>query len=141
MRIHSDILTVADVYDAVSDLPGVYVTVSENGSRTHRKGFEVSLEGNGYARNTGSYGSDRSTPGATWDEWGVFLARLFDVDPRALPGSVKYPVYVDAGDFHRKTATRFADLTLPEDTHKRHTWEYSAGLITCKKCTATQNRG
>lgn len=88
MRIHSDTLSVIDIYDAVSDLPGVYVTVSEHGSRARRKSFEVSLEGNGYARKTGFYGSDRSTRGATWDEWGVFLARLFDVDPRAFAGSV-----------------------------------------------------
>lgn len=137
MRIHSNYLKLSDVYAATADLPGVYATVSEHGSRSHARAFEVQLTGNGYARNTGTGGADSYETGATWDEWGVFLARLFNLDANALCGSVKYPVYRDGYNFHRQTMDRFESLDLPDDTHKRHTWAYRRpGFWACKKCSA-----
>lgn len=140
MRIHSDYLKLSDFHDATSfELVGVYATVSEHGSRSHARAFEVSLEGNGYRKNTGKYGAGEEF-GATWDEWGVFLARLFDIDANAVAGAVKHPVYRDGYDFHAKTADRFVDLELPEDTHKRHNWKATGriGHRACTKCTAEQ---
>ena len=139
MRIHSNTLTSEQVWKASHDLPGVYVHVSEHGSRSHERAFEVRMEGNGYARNTGKYGADQYETGATWDEWGVFLARLFNLDANALSGSVKYPTYANAADFHRQTFNRFASLSMPEDTHKRHNFKYAGpGSRTweCSKCSA-----
>jgi len=140
MRIHTNTLTLADIHAAVNNLPSVYVTVSRHGSRSHDHAFEVSLEGNGYARNTGNHGADDYEKGATWDEWGVFLAHLFAKDADAMCGSAKYPVYRDAADFHYQTADRFADPEsgLPDDTHKRHNWTGGRGVRTCTKCSAEQ---
>lgn len=138
MRIHSNYLTMGDIIGATKGLPNVFVNVTEHGSRTHARAFEVRLEGNGYARNTGKSGADSYETGATWDEWGVFLARLFNLDANALCGTVKYPVYENGYDFHQKTMDRFEALELPTDTHKRHTWDYrpEIGGAHCKKCTA-----
>lgn len=139
MRIHSDILTTLDIYDAVNGLPGVYVDVTEHGSRTHAAAFEVSLEGNGYAKNTGKYGADSYVNGATWDEWGVFLARLFELDPNARCGSAKYPTYRDGHDFHAQTGDRFAELELPADTHRQHNFQsFAPGQTKCTKCSAVK---
>lgn len=140
MRIHSNTLTHNAIWRATNGLSGVYATVTEHGSHSHARAFEVSLEGNGYRKNTGTSGAGEEI-GATWDEWGVFLARLFEIDPHALCGSVKNPVYKDAASFHYRTGTRFADLDMPEDTHKRHNWHYDgpgAGSWSCTKCTATK---
>lgn len=138
MRIHSNYLTMSDITQATKDLPGVDAYVHQHGSRTHANAFEVRLTGNGYPRNTGTHGADFYEIGATWDEWGTFLARLFNLDANALCGTVKYPIYKDGYDFHRKTMDRFESLDLPGDTHKRHTWEYllAGGFWACKKCSA-----
>lgn len=135
MRLHSDIITITDVYAVTKDLPGVYVTASEHGSRSKARAFEVSLEGNGYLKNTGQYGAGDEY-GATWDEWGVFIARLFEIDPNAFWGTAKHPVYANASEFHGMTADRFVSGQMPEDTHKRHTWDWNRGEATCKRCTA-----
>lgn len=135
MRIHTNVLTVSDVYRATKGLPGVLVTASQHGSRTHERAIEVSLEGNGYRKNTGKHGASDEF-GATWDEWGVFIAALYEVDPQAVFGTVKYPVYPNAYEFHGMYQDRFAD-GLPEDTHKRHSWEMMNRLDQrCKKCSA-----
>lgn len=147
MRIHSDILSPRDIYSAprgtdlsqgygCHTLPGVHADVTAHGSRSHLQAFELRLEGNGYARNTGTRGADAYETGATWDEWGVVIARIFAIDPNAVFGSVKHPVYRDAEHFHRVTAGRFESLDLPSDTHKRHNWDHSLNVSTCTKCSA-----
>ena len=138
MRLHTDTLTAADVYAATAHLPGVYATVTEHGSRSRKRAFEVRLEGNGYPRNSGRYGSDSAEQGATWDEWGSFFAALFAIDPDMLCGSAAHPAYRDAQHFHAVTAGRFEAKpgTLPTDTHKRHTWEWDRMIGFCKKCSA-----
>ena len=135
MRVHSNTLEYADIYRATKDLPGVYVTASQHGSRSHARAFEVSLEGNGFHKNSGTGGASYEF-GATWDEWGAFIAAIYEVDPGALFGSVKYPVYPNAYEFHGMYQDRFAN-GLPADTHKRHTWEITNRLDRkCKKCSA-----
>lgn len=148
MRLHTDKITAADIHQATKHLPGVYAHITLHGSRSRDRAYEVRLEGNGYARNTGFYGANRTDEtGATWDEWGAFLAYLYEIDPTAFWGSKKYPAYADANDYHFKTGGRFKDQpgVLPEDTHKRHTWDYSGEVMTgtyrvhtCKKCSAVQ---
>lgn len=144
MRVHSKIITIRDIHRATENLPGVYASVSEHGSRTHGTAFEVSLEGNGYARNTGNRGAahpiyDEAPKGATWDEWGAFLAALYQVDPDAVWGSVKRPVYRNENHFDHVTNSRFTEAPghLPKDTHKRHNWQFTIPREQeCSKCSA-----
>lgn len=141
MRLHSDIITLKDLNSPLltQGLPGVKVFVTPHGSRSRERAYEVRLEGNG-----GIVGHRRINnpldpygPNATWDEWGVVIARLFDIDPASFWGGAKRPVYSDEWDYHYQTAHRFSDLALPEDTHKRHHWEYkSPRQFACKKCSA-----
>lgn len=142
MRLHTDLIKIADVYAAAKNLPGVYITVTEHRSRSRDRAFEISLEGNGYRKNTGSYGAS-DVYGATWDEWGVVIARLYALDPDAFWGSAKYQVYQDQDDFNWQTAFRFENHeNLPEDTHKRHTWRPTGivGKSECAKCSAIRKR-
>lgn len=138
MRIHSDILAADDIHAATRDLPGVYVTASRHGSRARQRAFDVSLEGNGRRKNSGRYGAAEDF-GATWDEWGVVMARLFDIDPDAFWGTAKSPTYADAEDFHRATGERFRALSLPADTHKQHRWDIAGDrYFSCLTCSATR---
>lgn len=156
MRIHSNVLQFTDIRRAHDGLAGVYATVSQHGSRSHARSFEVSLEGNGYARNTGRYGADQSgDSAATWDEWGVFLGRLYVLDPEMIVGTPKNPIYSGAEHFNWSTGNRFAptatlrhddslsvayvtqDVQLPADTHKRHAWNYAEVNVTGRYSVST----
>lgn len=140
MRIHTDHLTLSNLYSREMYEWGVYIHVTEHGSRSHVRAFEVSLEGNGYRKNTGTSGAGDEY-GATWDEWGVFLARLFDLDKDMVCGSVKNPVYNGVDDFDRQTDYRFVLGQMPEDTHRRHNWKFErVGVFACTKCTARRAR-
>lgn len=144
MRIHTNLITVADIYAATHNLPGVTVTATPHGSRSHARAFEVRLEGNGSHRNSGQYGADTAEKAATWDEWGAFIAALYEVDPDALWGSQKYQVYSNRTHYHYLTNQRFIEDAdpghLPSDTHKRHNWQWGAGGAECTKCSAYQHR-
>lgn len=143
MRIHTDTLTHDDLTDAAR-AAGVSLNKStQHGSRRRARAFEVLLEGSGTRGNSGWYGAaDRQA--ATWDEWGVFLAVLFDRDTLAtIPG-----VYENAEHFHWVTGNRFDALTMPADTHKRHSFRYdgtsatgSYSVSNCTRCTAITRRG
>lgn len=145
MRIHSDTLTPADVYAAARAAgPGVGVTVTRHGSRSRSHALDVKLTGTSSRRpNSGNGGRFRDDdPGApyahaaTWDEWGMFLARLFDVDPAArcwaYPGG--------RVDFDAVTRGRFDTLT-PDEQHRLHRWDFDRGarVLTCA-CGAEQGR-
>lgn len=84
MKIYSHTLTAQDVHHAVNGIDHVWI--DDSGvrcftARDGRKGFEVYLEGYGdrhtRARNL------REGKAATWDDWGVFIERLFKIDPNA----------------------------------------------------------
>lgn len=152
MRIHSDILTEQQIRDAVAEVPGVSVyRITPHGSRSRKRAFEVFLTGHG--RNGGQYGNlDGHT--ASWDDWGMVLARLYMLDreltiPRA---------YVDLEHFRQVTVDRFLDEELivngrwvlvvddPDPVHHHHRWLYGApGYFYCKgsrniDCTAELRR-
>lgn len=132
MRIHTDSLISTRVIDAARGLP-IRLTLTEHQSRTHARAFEISLSGTSNRPNT----SGRESA-ATWDEWGMFLARLFSLDPMMRAGgSAARPIYADAYDFHRKTCDRFVNLT-PADQHKTHRWQYNreTGTAMCRTCEA-----
>lgn len=135
MRIHTDTLTASDIYQTVANLPGVYVEVMPHGSRARKQAYEIRLTGTSTRRTM-----DNQDQAATWDEWGVFFARLFDADRDALAGSVKYPAYDGATDYHRKTGRRFLSGNMPADTHQQHRWEFEGGVLACTKCSATRPR-
>lgn len=123
MRIHSDTLTRESLGGMLADLPGVYFDhISTHGSRKRRRGLEVRLIGNSPYWNMA--GTDKA---ATWDEWGVFMARVFDADPFALIGGETEVA------FNLRTNYRFDADGLPEDTHPRHTWGERGK---CTKCSA-----
>jgi hypothetical protein len=62
------------------------VKLERHGSRSRDHAFDVKLEGESRRRpNGGSSGVEYGSGyAATWDQWGVFLAVLFDLDPNAL---------------------------------------------------------
>ena len=139
MRIHSDILTEQDIFKATqaTGMENVNGDVSTHGSRSRARALNVLLTGNSTSRpNSGKHGAQNDDYAATWDEWGIFLNALYEIDPNLVT-----PYYADAYDFHRKTNDRFTDL-LWENQCKRHNWEYSPtmGGHTCKKCNARQVR-
>lgn len=125
MRIHTDVFRADKVRDALHAeitagriAPSVtFKTLQEHASRTHSTGIEIQLEaweklpgdGRRYG-NSGSYGAgEHYAP--TYDEWGWLLSALYRLDPRMLVGSMKYPLYTDATDFHERTGyTYHADL-------------------------------
>ena len=139
MRIHSDILTLDDLCDAVKKLDGVYLhEYSEHNSRTANMAFEVKLAGNSSHRMQ----SDRDTHSATWDEWGAFIGAIFARDNDAVFGpSRKNAIYNGVAEFDYTTAHRFEDGSgeLPADTHKQHRWNYNGYNLECAKCSAKRN--
>ena len=139
MRLNTNHIEYADFALAVRELPGVKVTATEHGSRSHARAFDVRLEGNG----TRAGYATKNHVGATWDEWGAFIAALYVIDPKALWGTPKSPVYLDSRDFHSATGWRFEPTPgiLPEDTHKRHRWLYlSPRVFQCAKCSAVNDQ-
>jgi hypothetical protein len=108
-----------------------FVNFSAHGSRTMPFAFEIQLgtydkhslpagytDQNGQKlnvrryKNTGSrgasseyYGSCGAVWSATWDEWGWFIAKVFQLDPDAYWAGH----YSSSADFHRKTGRKFDD--------------------------------
>lgn len=145
MRFHTDTLTESDVYMAADELPGVRVTVMELGSRSRARAFEVKLTGTSNRRvnpgtSDGSYWGVGRDHAATWDEWGIFIANLFDMDNNMFAGTAKHPVYANIYDFHHQTGERFYNLTA-EQQHKNHRWDYDMtnGEHACQ-CGAVRRR-
>jgi len=148
MRIHTNLTSEAmHVALRQSGAPISFHTLTEHGSRTHARAFDVRLEGTGGASNTGLYGAGDYS-GATWDEWGAFFGALFELSPSTRAGgSAARPVYANADDYHFQTGDRFHFVAgrghLPADTHPRHRWVYlgtpgdrGVGDSECSKCSA-----
>ncbi len=99
MRLHSNILTARDIYEATP--ADVIATVTTHGSRKRASAFEISLAGFGERhtrkKNSGQYGAG-DEKAATWDDWGVVLARLFEIDP-----NMTATYYKDRADFYEQT--------------------------------------
>lgn len=119
MRFHTNSINAAEIHRALTDTglhaEGVRVALCEvHNSRSHRVGFEITLRAepgrdrNGRARRnpaSGVYGFAQSfEKAATYDEWGIFMARLFEMEPDAKWSGA----YKDASDFHKKTRYEFA---------------------------------
>lgn len=135
MRIHTDTLTAHDIVRSaaargMSDVRaertiGVHASLTMHRSLSRRHAFDVRLTGTSSRRPNGwdpQWWDD--VHAATWDEWGMFLATLFDLDPNAIVGSVKHPIYAGREHFHAVTRGRFKMLTADQQ-HGRagHRWD------------------
>lgn len=138
MRLHTDTLTRTEIREAARVAGhGVHVQIIDHGSRKRDHAFEVTLTGTSNRRpNSGTSRNDNGdTYAATWDEWGMFFASLYKIDPDMIAGAA----YADAGDFHYKTGSRFEILT-PAYQHSSHRWQF-AGIARereCASCEAVQ---
>lgn len=117
MRIHTADETIAIANQALRHakaetlIPShVYIDVLiQRASRTRAYAAEVHLAASHkspgdrrrYA-NTGHNGADRGTFAASYDEWGHFLAALFELDPAAVAGP-----YKSRDDFHAQTRNAY----------------------------------
>ena len=120
MRLHTD-LTAAEVRHLTPQAKAAVLIdgMTEHRSRTGKaRGLEVKLTGtSNRARNDGS-----GEAAATWDEWGIFLAALYEADPGMIVGgSLERAIYRDGDDFHWKTGDRYRTLT-GADQHRQHRW-------------------
>lgn len=89
MKIYSDKLTNTDLRHALPEgvsfqdtfrRPGWYEPFRGFKPRRHfERGYEVFLSGS--SRYNSAH--DRYEKAATWDEWGIFIAALFEIDPEA----------------------------------------------------------
>lgn len=131
MRLHTDTISESDVYAAARTARVDLVGFSRHGSRKRDHAFEVKLEGESCRRpNHGKAGWDSDYGyAATWDQWGVFIATLFSVDPDAIIG-----MYPTRNAFDAFTRYRFDADSFPSDYHGDHSWNGS----TCRKCSAGQ---
>lgn len=171
MRIHTNDLQAVRtaIHAAANGLPGVYVTLSEHGSRKRAGAVELSLEGTSTRKkNTGQRGASADYA-ATWDEWGVVLQAAFNADADATSD-----YYASLEDYQHQTGSRFVGGTvqdtlpdgrlevrwpggvvtvvdagtripsamLPEDTHQDHRWDYRPGqdATPCTRCSAVKRR-
>lgn len=128
MRIHTD-LHAYDVGQIVRDAKcGAWANVlTDHGTRTAKRGaVELQLAGTSNRPN-----ASNTENAATWDEWGIVLAAIFEADPTAIMGSAKRPVYADRDDYHWKTGDRFRSLTSSSDDlyHANHYWRWDAGIM------------
>lgn len=134
MRIHSDTLTIQNVYEAARHARAD-LQVTEHGSRKRSHAFNVTLTGESRRRpNSGKRGAGDEYA-ATWDQWGVFLSFLYNIDPLMVT-----PYYEDSEHFDTRTASRFdVPGQWPSDVHGDHTFRYNGvpGQQDCTKCTAT----
>lgn len=140
MRIHANTLTTSEIYKAARIARVEVEHLTEHGSRKRAHAFEVKLSGESRRRpnNNGAHGDVFA---ATWDQWGVFLACLFDADNEITIPSA----YEDRENFQFKTDARFVkigggwDNYWPADAHGDHTFRYAGIPYTqsCTKCSAT----
>lgn len=98
MKIWADNLTTDDLYATLPD--GVYLEhVEIKNPRKRARGWDVHLTtDHGRYANSGQWGASHEKA-ASWDEWGVWIARLFEIDPGA---AMTY--YTGRDDFYAKTA-------------------------------------
>lgn len=137
MKIHLNHPTPWDLLTTARQLAGVsHARIERSGSKTRHCKFDVILEGeSGRRTNQRWYSGEQGVEAATWDQWGIYLAVIFDADPEA-----KTDYYADAEDFHTQTGGRFdrdcvnADgydgfvlsQSSPDYKITAHRWQYDA---------------
>jgi hypothetical protein len=76
MKLHSDILTKEDIYEAAKIASVTVWDVREFKARVRKTGWEIFLSGSSSHRSQAT-----QQPAATWDEHGLFMADLYKRDP------------------------------------------------------------
>lgn len=78
MKIHSDILTVDHMQTAAkaARVSVVWPMFKPGGSQSRKNSFVVHLSGS--SRYRAGFAGNNGLQAATWDEWGMFLAALFE---------------------------------------------------------------
>ena len=136
MRFHTDKITYADLYKAAK-LADVYIeTATLHRSKKREHAFEISLRGNS-RRRPNFYNGDGQYA-ATWDQWGVFMGYLFDIDKEMILGRGE-----DYERFTFRTVGRFDlwwDEPIPFPLDHDHVFRYDGRprMQACKKCGAIQ---
>ena len=124
MKIHSDIIEYTDLARATIEptrIKDVYVEAQRVGSRKRGHGFNVTLYSTDETRphkNSGKYGADTGNynKSVSWDDWGIWMDRLFELDPNAIIG-----IYDGRDDFYRQTWRVRAYI---REEYKPHTKRY-----------------
>jgi hypothetical protein len=112
MRIHSDVLTSIDLFEAAR-VSHTDMTYTFHGSRIRTRSVDVHLTGASRRRPGRAHYYYSDEYAATWDQWGVFLSMLFDRDPSMLCGpGPKRAVYRSRDDFHWQTDHRFRSVGI-----------------------------
>ena len=135
VRLHSSFLETSDLRRAARVAGVGFTRLNLKGSRSRDHAFDFILTGHSPRRQ--NFGGEDYA--ATYDEWGVLLGVLFDLDPTAVvPG-----VYQSGEHFHWATTDRYRE-GMPADTHPQHKWEWAGDVVTgsyrmhhCTKCSAT----
>jgi hypothetical protein len=126
MIIHSDVFTYRHFEDAAAYAGVKIVDIELAGSRSRDRAWKFYLSGS----SNFNPGFGRTYPNgekaATWDEWGIFFARLFMIDPNAHCGKHGYQ---GEDHYHWRTGDRFRTLH-PRHQHKRHKWGLGRANVT-----------
>lgn len=106
MKVYSDSLTYDDLIGSLPDRVHLDECVAIKRSRVRQHGWTIQLSGTSTRhRNSGVYGAATwKAPPATYDEHGIWMARLYDIDPKA-----RIACYRDAKDFRLSTKGRFEE--------------------------------
>lgn len=130
MKLHTNTLTPYTIYQAIpegcrlalfTDKNGNYTDIEQAGSRSHDRSYTMRLSGSSpYAM---QHISDNDKA-ATWDEWGIFIANLFKLDPDAKIGA-----YKTHADFIDQTTREHERITsYRPDLAKWHTAPWLAEI-------------
>lgn len=147
MKIHTDRLTMSDLFDAAKIARVEFDRLDQKGSRSRARAFDFTLTGESRRRPNNRGQGDPDAYAATWDQWGVFLAVLFDRDDErtfepSQPMSCTY--YADRAEFIYRTNARFTkigggwDNHWPHDEHGDHRFKFAGTPFeqSCTKCSA-----
>ena len=139
MKIHTD-LTAPQMQEALDDsgIKGASLLMQEKGSRSHARRFDVYFDAEPMKgrRQSQHVHDGQYVTGITYDEWGLFIDRIFQSDPEAKVGP-----YKDRNHFRDVTDYRFDDLRW-EDQHARHNFEFNRDHMgfECTGCDAIKFR-
>lgn len=132
MKIWSDKLSRGDIFAAARKAHVDITRWEKSEARKRALRWDIALSGD----SASMQGNGDGYRAATWDQWGIFLADLFETDPNL---TTEY--YADREAFHAITDDRFTTLTY-EQSHRKHDWRYMPIGRTmhyaCNGCTAEQ---
>lgn len=138
MKIHTD-LTATDLDTCLDDtgIEGASLLMQEKKSRSKARRFDVHFDAEPMKgrRQSQHYDDGRPVTGITYDEWGLFIDRIYRLDPSARVGP-----YRNRDHFRAVTDYRF-DTLLWANQCPRHRFVATGDHgMTCEKCEHTKYR-